>query len=102
MLKEWATQLWSYRSRTWAEKAWKKWCTRAMRSKLIPMKWAAKMVKKHLWGILNAVVHNADNAMVESINSRIKTVKIRARGFRNKVRYKTAIYFHCGGLELHP
>ena len=73
-----------------------------MDSELRPMKWAAKTVTTHLWGIINAIVLNADNAMAESINSKIKTVKIRARGFRNKERYKTAIYFHCGGLELHP
>ena len=57
MLKEWATRLWQYNSRTWAEKGWRRWCTRVMRSQLIPMKWAAKTVKKHLWGIINAVVN---------------------------------------------
>ena len=25
-----------------------------------------------------------------------------ARGFRNKLNFKTAIYFHCGGLDLMP
>ena len=25
-----------------------------------------------------------------------------ARGFRNRKRYRNAIYFHCGGLDLYP
>jgi transposase len=29
-------------------------------------------------------------------------IKIRSRGFRNKSRYKNAIYFHLGGLNLYP
>jgi len=29
-------------------------------------------------------------------------VKVRSRGFRNKERFKTAIYFHLGGLDLYP
>ena len=26
----------------------------------------------------------------------------RSRGFRNRERFKMAIYFHCGGLDLYP
>jgi hypothetical protein len=29
-------------------------------------------------------------------------VKYTARGFRNKHNFKTAIYFHCGGLDMAP
>jgi hypothetical protein len=29
-------------------------------------------------------------------------VKYTARGFRNKQNFITAIYFHCGGLDLAP
>jgi transposase len=25
-----------------------------------------------------------------------------ASGYRNREHYKTAIYFHCGGLDLYP
>ena len=34
--------------------------------------------------------------------SKIQTIKKRAYGFRNKEHFKTAIYFHCGGLNLYP
>lgn len=101
-LKEYAMSLWHYRSRGWALRAWTKWLQWALRSRLTPMKSVARMIKDKLWGILNAIVLNADNAMAESVNSKIKALKAKARGFRNRERYKTAILFHHGGLNLHP
>ena len=102
VLKEYAMSLWDYQTRGWAQRAWKKWCTRALKSRLKPMIVVAKMIKENLWGIINAIVLNADNSMAESVNSRIKILKIKARGFRNKARFKTAILFHYGGLDLYP
>jgi transposase len=29
-------------------------------------------------------------------------IKVRSRGFRNKARFRNAIYFHLGGLDLYP
>lgn len=101
-IKELAMSLWSYTSRAWAMKAWKQWLAWAVRSRLDPVKKVAKTIKAHLWGILNAVLLKADNGGAESINSRIKMVKVRSRGFRNKERFRNAIYFHLGGLDLYP
>ena len=42
------------------------------------------------------------NGPAEGINSRIKTIKARSRGFRNQERFANAIYFHLGGLDLYP
>ncbi len=101
-IKDLAMRLWHYVSRTWAEKGWKLWYSWAIRSRLEPIKKVAKTIKKHLWGILNAIILKVTNGPAESINSRIKMIKIRARGFRNKARYRNAIYFHLGGLNLYP
>lgn len=101
-LKEYAMSLWHYRARGWAQRAWDRWLSWAMRSRLKPMKIVAHMIKDKLWGILNAIVHKSDNAMAESVNSKIKALKVKARGYRNRERYKTAIMFHFGGLRLHP
>ena len=62
----------------------------------------ARMIKKHLWGILNAVVLDANNGHAESTNSKVTMIKVRNRGFRNKERFKAAIYLHLGGLDLNP
>ena len=42
------------------------------------------------------------NGPAEGINSRIKAIKVRSHGFRNKERFANAIYFHLGGLNLYP
>ncbi|ABA89029.2 transposase of ISPca9, ISL3 family [Syntrophotalea carbinolica DSM 2380] len=101
-LKEAAMGLWHYVRRPWAVKAWKKWLAWAVRCRLQPMKKVAKTIKEHLWGILNAIILKVTNGPAESINSRIKTIKVRSRGFRNKERFRNAIYFHLGGLKLYP
>jgi len=101
-IKTLAMGLWNYVSRTWAEKRWKQWLSWAVRCRLEPMKKVAKTIKEHLWGIINAIILKVTNGGAESINSRIKMIKIRSRGFRNKARYKNAIYFHLGGLDLYP
>ena len=101
-IKETAMSLWHYVSKTWAEKAWRKWLPWAVRSRLEPIKKVARTIKEHLWGILNAVVLKVSNGPAEGINSRIKALKIRSRGFRNKRRFAIAIYFHFGGLDLYP
>ncbi len=50
---------------------------------------------------LNAVILGVDNSLAEGVNRRIKTVKIRAREFRNKQRFRNAIDVHLGGLQLY-
>jgi transposase len=101
-LKEMASRLWDYVSVGWARKAWLSWAALASRSKLEPMVRAARMVRKHLEGILNAVVLRATNAAAESMNARIQRIKAMACGYRNRERFRNAILFHLGGLDLYP
>jgi len=101
-IKQLAMSLWTYSSPTWAKKAWDRWYSWAIRSRLEPVKKVAKTIKEHLWGIVNAIVLEVSNGPAESINSRIKSIKVRSRGFRNKTRFANAIYFHLGGLNLYP
>jgi transposase len=101
-IKEAATRIWHYARRGWAEKAWKRWLGWAMRSRIDPIKKVARTVRDHLWGILNAVIHSVTNACLESLNARIQRVKKAACGFRNRGRFRAAILFHLGGLDLYP
>ena len=101
-IKELAMSLWHYVSKTWARKGWEQWLSWAVRSRLDPIKEVAKTIKEHLWGILNAIVLKVSNGPAEGLNSRIKMIKFRSRGFRNKERFANAIYFHLGGLDLYP
>ena len=52
--------------------------------------------------ILNAVVTGTTNALAESANAKIQWIKRMAYGFRNRERFRNAIYFHCGGLNFYP
>jgi transposase len=101
-IKEYAMCLWSYATRTWAEKAWRTWIAWTKRKGIAPMTKVAEMVDKHLYGIINAIVLKRTNAHAESANARIQKVKSRACGFRNRERFRTAIMFHCGQLDLYP
>ena len=101
-LKEMAMSLWHYRSETWAKKGWKAWLGWALRSRLEPMRQKARMIRDHLQGIINAVLSRTTNALAESVNAKIQRIKRLACGFRNRERFRNAIYFHCGGLNLYP
>lgn len=51
----------------------------------------ARMIKRHLEGILTAVVLGITNARAEGINAKIQWLKYTARGFRNRERFRQAI-----------
>lgn len=78
---------------------WYRWATH---SRLEPMIKVAKMLKKHLPNLLTYFQHRITNANCESMNSKIQWLRYTARGFRNFQNFATAIYFHCGGLDLAP
>lgn len=101
-LKETAMCLWRFVQRGRAASEWATWIAKAMRSRLEPVKKVARMIRKHLWGIVNAMVLRTTNAGSESINSKVQKVKRAACGFRNRNRFRNAILFHLGGLDLYP
>jgi transposase len=101
-IKETLRHLWGHTERTDGEDHWKRWYFWATHSRLKPMIAAAKTIQRHIDNVLTYFTHAITNAVSEGLNSKIQTIKKRAYGFRNKENFKTAIYFHCGGLELHP
>ena len=101
-LKEALRSLWRYKSQAWATKFWKRWYFWATHSRLSPMIEAAKLIARHLPNVLTYFKHRITNAVAEGLNSKIATVQKRACGYRNPNHFKIAVYFHCGGLNLHP
>ena len=101
-LKEAAMELWNHRYAGAADRNFKRWFHWARCSRLEPMRRVARMIKRHWANIRTYFRHRITNAGVEALNSKIQTVKARARGFRNRERFRNAIYFHCGGLDLYP
>lgn len=101
-IKESLRELWSYQTEGWARRFWKKWNFWATHSRLRPVIKAARTLAVHLPNILTYFTHRITNAVSEGINSKIQTIKKMAYGFRNRDNFKTAIFFHCGGLNLYP
>jgi transposase len=101
-LKESLRDLWRCRSQLAAEQQWQWWYGWATRARLAPVLKVAQMVKRHLPNVLTYFRHRITNAMSEGIASKIQALKKTANGFRNRENFKTAIYFHCGGLDLYP
>jgi len=101
-IKEALRPFWRYRSASWAAKHFAAWYFWATHSRLAPVIKAAKTLKRHLPNLLTYFTHRITNALSEGINSKIQTFKLMACGYRNREHYKTAILFHCGGLDLEP
>ena len=100
MLKESFAGFWQQKGRWYAEGYFSKWYSRAIRSRLEPVKRAAKSLKNHLGGLLNYFIHPITNAVTEGLNSRIQEIKANARGFRSFSNYRTRILFFCGKLTF--
>jgi transposase len=64
-----------------AEPLLEKWYSWARRSRLEPMKKAAKTLKDHWQGILNAFDSKLTNGRVEGANAHIQAAKAKARGY---------------------
>lgn len=101
-IKETASKLWDYSSVAWAQKGWKRLLGWVSRCRLKPVIAVGKTIRNHLWGIINATKYKVTNAKAEGINSKIQALKKRACGYRNRQRFREAILFHLGGLNLYP
>ena len=101
-IKEALRALWTYRHQAAVKRFFTRWYGWAIRSRLAPVKQVAKTLKRHLAGVLRFVTHPITNGVAEGLNSKIMSIKRKAGGFRNPSHFTTAIYFHCGGLDLYP
>ena len=101
-LKEAIRKLWDYTYLGPALKYFRRWYAWAVRSQLPPMIRVAKMMKRHLPGILAYLRNRRTNALSEALNAKIQEIKYRARGYRSRANFRRAILFHCGGLEMNP
>ena len=101
-IKESFRAFWQCRTLREAKGVFKKWYGWAIRCRLHEIKSVAKMLKRHLQGLLNFVRFAITNAVAEGFNSKIQAIKADARGFRNFLNYRTRVLFFCGKLDLFP
>lgn len=101
-LKEDFRHFWMYVRESVAHSFFDRWYFHATHSKLKPVIAVAKMLKRHLSGLLSHCAHAISNAVTEGLNAKIQYVKASARGFRSFAHYRIAILFYCGKLDMQP
>ena len=100
LLKESFNHLWSFKSRTWALKFWKDWKDSLKWTRLKPYRRFAKMIDKHLDGILAYCDHKLPLGFIEGTNLKAKNIIRRAYGYRDKEYMKLKIIQNCSSLGI--
>jgi transposase len=100
VLKEDFQRFWEYRSATWAKRFMKAWCTRALRSRIEPMKKVARTLRQHEDLILNwfRAKGTMSSGVVEGLNYNVKLSMRKAYGFRTYEAVEVALYHRLGKL----
>lgn len=100
MLKETFQDFWRYRSLHWAAAFLEVWCSRAMRSRIEPMKKVARMLRAHQDLLMNWFKAKGEISagVVEGLNNKIRVVTRRSYGFRTYDAMEIALYHTLGKL----
>ena len=100
LLKESFQLFWEYRSPYWAQWYLKKWCARAMRSRLDPIKKVVKTLRGHEPLILNwfRAKKAFSSGVVEGLNRKVNLTTRKAYGFRSLEVLKIALFHAMGDL----
>ncbi len=92
MLKEQLKQIWRYKSRNWAVKAFDHWCALARLLIHHVLNKFVAMLERHSDGTLNQCYYPVNTGLLEEINNKIKVMKSKAYGYHD-LRYFTLKIF---------
>jgi transposase len=100
LLKEEFHLFWRYATAGWAARFLDEWCRRTMRSRIVPMKKVAKMLRTHRELLLNWFRTKGQIALgaVEGFNNKAKVTSRKAYGFKSFDVIKIALYHTLGSL----
>ena len=84
----------------WGELFLERWYSWAIRSRLEPIKDAARTVMRHRDGIRRWFDSRIANSLIEGINSLVQAAKAKARGYRTLRNLKAITYLIAGKLDL--
>jgi transposase len=87
VLKDDLKTLWRYRHVGYAKRFWEQWYSRAVRSRIAPLRAFARRLKVYLPGILAHCHWPFGTNLIEGINNRIKVIKRMAYGFRDEAYF---------------
>jgi transposase len=83
VLKDDLKHLWDFVSPGHAKRFWNQWYSRAIRSRIEPLKAFARKLKDYLPGILAHCRWPLNTSVLEGVNNKIKVIKRMAYGFRD-------------------
>jgi transposase len=100
MMKEDFQRFWDYVYPACAGKFLDEWCTRALRSRIEPMKKVAHMLRDKRELVLNwfRTDGKLSSGIVEGFNNKLKLITRKSYGFRTQEAYETALYHNLGAL----
>ena len=100
LLKESFDAFWTYTSAHWAGWYLDKWCARAMRSRLEPIKKFVCTLRSHRELLLNwfKAKKEISCGVVEGLNTNVKLALRKARGFKSYEVAEMALYHELGRL----
>ena len=100
LLKDAFDAFWSYTSPQWAGWFLDKWCARAVRSRLEPIKKFVGTLRDHRELLLNwfRAKKEISCGVVEGLNTNVKLALRKARGFKSYEIAETALYHELGRL----
>jgi transposase len=84
VLRDALRELWRYRHSGHAQRAWRSWYRKALRSGIAPLRRFAQKLRPYLAGILAHCQHPYGTNLIEGINNRIKVIKRMAYGYRDE------------------
>jgi len=98
LLKEEFQLFWKYSSAFWAGRFLDRWCTRAMRSRIDPMKKVARMLRGHREPIPNWFRANKmfSSGIVDHLNAKATVTTRNAYGCRTFNTFELALYHDLG------
>jgi transposase len=99
-LRQNAMRLFGFRFASAARRFFRSWYFWATHSRLEPVIKVARILKARFENIITYLRYPITNAISESLDARIQWLKYTARAYKRN--FMTAIYFHCGGLDLKP
>jgi transposase len=76
------------------------WCSNVRRSKVVPMKEVAAMIRKHFDGIVAWAQTRATNGFIEAINGLFQAAKRKARGYTRFQTMRTVLFLIAGKLNF--
>jgi transposase len=104
LLKESFQLFWQYKSPYWARWYLRKWCARAMRSRLDPIKKFVGTLRKHEDLIMNwfRARKQFSSGAVEGLNRKVNLITRRAYGYRSFDVLQVALFHTLGKLPEPP